>query len=359
MSAPNLGRLGLGHLTPIEGMPPDAAPGTAHGALGRALGRQGHHHRPLGDRRHRPGPAVPAVSRRVPAGGRSGRSRPAIGPEGARATRPASGTEIIEELGEEHLRTGEPIVYTSGDSVFQIATHVDVVPLEQLYEWCRTAREILHRATTRWAGSSPGRSRAVPGAFVRRPERRDYSVAPPPRPTLLEQVMDAGVPVYGVGKIRDIFVERGLTEATYSDSNDDGVDKTIEYLGRPGPSLVVTNLVDFDSKYGHRNDPEGYARCVEALDRADARAARGAGGRRRCCSSPATTGATRPPRPPTTPGSGPRAWWPGWATTARRWTLGDRAASPTSARRSPSVLHVPDRGPGGDELRARSWAAPA
>ncbi len=105
-----------------------------------------------------------------------------------------------------------------------------------------------------------------PGAFVRRPERRDFSV-PPPGPTLLDRCLEHGVSVFGVGKIQDIFAQQGLTEAQYSDSNDHGVDLTIGYLRRPGPNLVFANLVDFDSKYGHRNDPQGYARAVEALDR--------------------------------------------------------------------------------------------
>jgi phosphopentomutase len=104
-----------------------------------------------------------------------------------------------------------------------------------------------------------------PGAFVRLPDRRDFSVKPP-GPTVLDLVRDAGVDVFGVGKIGDIFVEQGLTEYRYSRSNDDGVDLTLDYLSRPGPSLVMTNLVDFDSKYGHRNDPAGYAHCVEEFD---------------------------------------------------------------------------------------------
>jgi phosphopentomutase len=179
--------------------------------------------------------------------------------------RPASGTEIIAELGEEHLRTGRPIVYTSGDSVFQIAAHVDVVALETLYDWSRSARALL-------TGEHPvGRVIArpfdgKPGRFVRRPERRDFSL-PPPGPTVLDRLTDAGVAVYGVGKIADIFCGRGIAEGRYSDSNDHGVDLTLERLGRPGTSLVFTNLVDFDSKYGHRNDPAGYAAAVEAFDR--------------------------------------------------------------------------------------------
>ena len=178
---------------------------------------------------------------------------------------PASGTEIIAELGPEHLRTGEPIVYTSGDSVFQIATHTDVVPLSRLYAWCRIARSLLvgeHNVGRVIARPFDGE----PGGFVRRPERRDYSV-PPPGPTLLDRCVEQEVAVYGIGKIQDIFARHGLTEGVYSDSNDHGIDLTIRYLRRPGPAVVFSNLVDFDSKYGHRNDPEGYASAVEALDR--------------------------------------------------------------------------------------------
>jgi phosphopentomutase len=179
--------------------------------------------------------------------------------------RAASGTEIIQELGEEHLRTGRPILYTSADSVFQVAAHVKAVPLEQLYAWCRAAREILdgdHRVGRVIARPFDGE----PGSFCRRPERRDFSV-PPPGPTVLDFVDGSGIPVYGVGKIGDIFAGRGLSDSRYSESNDDGVDVTVDYLRRAGPCLVMANLVDFDSKYGHRNDPEGYARCVEAFDR--------------------------------------------------------------------------------------------
>ncbi|HXF57094.1 MAG TPA: phosphopentomutase [Actinomycetota bacterium] len=263
LRAPNLARLGLGNLTRIEGVPPDGGPGTAHGKLTeRSAGKDTTtgHWELAGLVLERPFPTYPegfppeviepferAIGRRV------------LG------NRPASGTEIIRELGEEHLRTGRPIVYTSADSVFQVACHVDVVPLDTLYEWCRVARRILdgeHRVGRVIARPFAGE----PGSFVRTPDRRDFSV-PPPGPTVLDFVQRAGVPVYGVGKIGDIFCGQGLTEYRYSSSNDHGLDLTVEYLSRPGPQLVVTNLVDFDSKYGHRNDPEGYARCVEALDR--------------------------------------------------------------------------------------------
>jgi len=263
LDVPNLEGLGLGWLTEVEGVEPRADPGTAHGrATERSAGKDTTtgHWEMMGIILEEPFPLYPegfpdeviepfeeAIGKKV------------LG------NRPASGTEIIAELGEEHLETGRPIVYTSGDSVFQIATHVRVVPLEQLYQWSLTARHLLHgrhRVGRVIARPFDGE----PGSFWRRPERRDYSV-PPPSMTVPEYCEEAGVPVYGVGKIQDIMVGRGLAAAQYSDSNDHGIDLTREYLERPGPSFVFTNLVDFDSKYGHRNDPPGYAKCTEAFDR--------------------------------------------------------------------------------------------
>jgi phosphopentomutase len=263
IEAPNLGALGLGRLTEIEGVPPRADPGTAHGRLTeRSAGKDTTtgHWEMAGIVLDTPFPLYPegfppeVIEPFEAAIGRSVLGNVA-----------ASGTEIIAELGEEHLRSGRPIVYTSGDSVFQVATHSDVTSLPQLYEWCRAARRLLtgeHNVGRVIARPFTG----TPGAFVRRPERRDFSV-PPPGPTLLDRCAEARVAVYGVGKIQDIFAQQGLTEARYSDSNDHGIDLTIDYLRRPGPALVFSNLVDFDSKYGHRNDPAGYARAVEALDR--------------------------------------------------------------------------------------------
>jgi phosphopentomutase len=148
--------------------------------------------------------------------------------------------------------------------VFQIAAHKDVVPLDLLYEWCRIARRILtgdHEVGRVIARPFDG----APGDFARTPERRDFSVEPFAA-TYLERVQDAGIPVYGVGKIPDIYAGRGLTESHHSDSNDHGVDLTVSYLSRDDPALVVSNLVDFDTKFGHRNDAPGYARAVEEFD---------------------------------------------------------------------------------------------
>jgi phosphopentomutase len=263
LRAPNLEAMGLGLLTGIEGIAPRAADGTGHGrATERSAGKDTTtgHWEMMGIRLDEPFPLYPdgfppEVIEPFQA---------AIG-RGVLGNVPASGTEIIARLGEDHLRTGRPIVYTSGDSVFQIACHKAVVDLPTLYEWCRVARRLLtgsHNVGRVIARPFEGE----PGAFVRSPERRDFSV-PPPGPTALDRLQEAGVAVYAVGKIQDIFSGQGITEARYSDSNEHGVDLTIDYLGRPGPALVFTNLVDFDSKYGHRNDAEGYAACVEAFDR--------------------------------------------------------------------------------------------
>jgi len=260
--APHLAALGLGTLTPIEGIPAGGGPGSAAGrATEVSAGKDTTtgHWEMMGIHLDRPFPLYPD-------GFPDEIMHPFEAEIGTAALGniPASGTEIIERLGAEHLRSGAPIVYTSGDSVFQIATHTDRIPLETLYAWCEIARGLLH------GPHAVGRVIArpfdgEPGAFRRRPERRDYSL-PPPGPTVLDRLSEAGIPVVGIGKIRDIFDGHGIGAWSYSDSNEHGVDLTIEALRAPGPRLVFTNLVDFDSKYGHRNDPPGYARAVEAFD---------------------------------------------------------------------------------------------
>jgi phosphopentomutase len=176
---------------------------------------------------------------------------------------PASGTEVIQQFGEEHMRTGRPILYTSGDSVFQIAAHEDVVPVETLYRWCEIARRQLvgkHRVGRVIARPFVG----TPGSFVRTHRRRDYAV-PPDGPTLLDALKAGGRRVYGIGKIEDLFSGRGLTDAVHTESNRDGLEKTVAALSRDD-DFVFSNLVDFDTKFGHRNDPKGYARALEELD---------------------------------------------------------------------------------------------
>ncbi|MBI5826765.1 MAG: phosphopentomutase [Deltaproteobacteria bacterium] len=177
--------------------------------------------------------------------------------------RPASGTRIIEELGEEHLRTGKLIVYTSADSVFQIAAHEDVIPIEELYRVCRIAREFLYGYNVGRVIARPFRGR--PGSFKRTEGRKDYSIEPPGE-TVLEKIKGKGLPVVGVGKIGDIFVHRGLTEEIHTKGDADGIDKTVSAIGKFSEGLIFTNLVDLDTLYGHRNDHAGYARALAAID---------------------------------------------------------------------------------------------
>jgi len=177
---------------------------------------------------------------------------------------PASGTVILEELGAEHMRTGFPIVYTSADSVFQVAAHEEIIPIDELYRICGIARELLageHNVGRVIARPFVG----TPGAFSRTPRRRDFS-APPPQPTLLDRVVEAGQTVWAVGKIEDIFAGHGISYAVHTHDNMDGVDKTLEAMAQAGPGLVFANLVDFDMVYGHRNNVAGYAAALLAVD---------------------------------------------------------------------------------------------
>ncbi len=176
----------------------------------------------------------------------------------------ASGTQIIEDLGEEHVKTGYPIIYTSADSVFQIAAHEDVIPVEKLYEMCEIARNML---VDKWA---VGRVIARPFIgeapnFKRTSNRRDYALDPFNK-TMLEYLKDANYEVAAVGKIEDIYNKKGITSAVHTKSNMDGVDKTLEYMNTVNEGLIFTNLVDFDMLYGHRNDPAGYGKALEDFD---------------------------------------------------------------------------------------------
>jgi phosphopentomutase len=176
---------------------------------------------------------------------------------------PASGTEIIERLGPEHIRTGRPILYTSADSVFQIAAHEEVVPLETLYDWCERARAMLvepnnvNRVIARpFIGE--------PGAFTRTPNRRDYAIAPPP--SALDRLAGAGIGVHAVGKICDIYCGHGIASSVRVSDNRDAMEKTFDLLERVDHGFIFTNLNDFDSKYGHRRNVRGYADALESLD---------------------------------------------------------------------------------------------
>jgi phosphopentomutase len=264
LALPVLGRMGLGRLTPVLGVPPDPSPAGWYGKMAeRSHGKDtitGHWE--MMGVVLREGLAV------FPQGFPPEIVEPFVretGVPGVLANRAASGTEIIAELGEEHQRTGKPILYTSADSVFQLAAHEETVPLETLYAWCRIARRQLDpfrvaRVIARPFVGSPGR-------YVRTYHRKDFAIATP-APTVLEKLVEAGVPVVGVGKIPDIFDRKGITDEVHTAGNADGLAKTEALLDRVDHGLVFVNLVDFDMLYGHRNDPAGYARALEELDRA-------------------------------------------------------------------------------------------
>jgi len=175
----------------------------------------------------------------------------------------ASGTEIIEELGREHMATGRPILYTSADSVFQVAAHEDVVPLERLYDWCERAREMLvapHNVNRVIARPFIGQ----PGAFVRTANRRDYAIEPPP--SILDELAGKGVPIHAVGKICDIYCGHGIQTSVRVADNHDAMSKTFDLLEKADQGFIFVNLNDFDSKYGHRRNVRGYGEALQALD---------------------------------------------------------------------------------------------
>jgi phosphopentomutase len=175
----------------------------------------------------------------------------------------ASGTAIIEQLGEEHLRSGSPIVYTSADSVFQIAAHEDVIPVPDLYRICETAFDLV--APLRVARVIARPFRGTPGAFVRTSNRHDYAL-PPAGETLLDRLTAAGIPVIAIGKINDLFAGRGIATAIPTTSDRDGMERLLQAMDRHERGLIAVNLVDFDTVYGHRNDVGGYAKNLESFD---------------------------------------------------------------------------------------------
>src|SRR5579864_1464319 len=259
---PNLCRLGLANIKMLEGLEPSAEPQAAFGRC--ALASPGKdtttgHWEMAGIHLEKPFPLFPRgfpsaiidqfeqrIGRRV------------LG------NKAASGTEIIEELGEEHMRTGSPIVYTSADSVFQIAAHEEVITLFELYKMCESARELLRGPYE--VGRVIARPFAgAPGAFTRTANRHDYAVAPP-RGMLLDQLEARDVEVFSVGKIFDVFLGRGIGDHEKTKSNADGMAKTLAAMDSLERGLIFVNLVDFDMLYGHRNDVEGYARALEEVD---------------------------------------------------------------------------------------------
>jgi phosphopentomutase len=263
LKIPNLVRLGLANIAPLKHLNAASAPLAAYGkGATRSPGKDTTtgHWEMAGVWLDRAFPVYPKgfpreiieeFERRI--------GRATIG------NKPASGTEIIKELGEEHVRTGKPIVYTSGDSVFQIATHEEVIPIAELYRMCEVARKLLdgpHRVGRVIARPFTG----APGNFVRTSRRHDYAVDPP-KPMLLDVLEERSVPVFGVGKIHDIYNGRGVKDYVTTKNNIDGMEKLTTALCERKNGLIFCNLVDFDMLYGHRKDVEGFAKSLEEFDR--------------------------------------------------------------------------------------------
>ncbi len=261
---PNLQNLGLGNIRPLQSLPPVESP---RGSYGRcALRSNGKdtttgHWEMAGIILEQAFPTYP-----------HGFPQPVIdrfvretGVPGILGNVPASGTEIIKQLGEEHVNTRKPIVYTSGDSVFQIAAHEEIIPLSRLYEICEIARKLLD------GEDKVGRVIArpflgEPGSFYRTENRHDYAV-PPPRANLLPTMADEGLDVVCIGKIASIYDSMGVTQDFIAKNNEQSIDQTIKALQEETRGLIFSNLVDFDMLYGHRRDTEGYARALEHFDR--------------------------------------------------------------------------------------------
>lgn len=262
LNLPNLCRLGLGNLKPIPELPPAENPEAAFGRCTlRSPGKDTTtgHWEMVGIHLPKPFPLFPNGFPPEIVGEFERRTgRKVIG------NKAASGTEIIRELGEEHMRTGAAIVYTSADSVFQIAAHESVIPVPELYRICEIAREILRGP---WeVGRVIARPfEGEPGAFRRTANRHDYAVPPPPG-MLLDRLAESGVEIRSVGKIFDVFLGRGIRSQFKTKNNADGMSKTLEAMQGLDRGLVFVNLVDFDQLFGHRNDVEGYARALEEFD---------------------------------------------------------------------------------------------
>src|SRR6266540_15982 len=262
LALPVLGRMGLGHVTAVAGVPPDPTPAAYHGRMAeRSQGKDtitGHW--------EMMGIVLKEALALFPRGFPPEILEPFVkeaGVPGVLANRAASGTEIIRELGEEHQRTGKPIVYTSADSVFQIAAHEETVPVDELYRWCRIARRQLDPFRVARVIARP--FVGTPGTYVRTYRRKDFAIATPGT-TVLEKLVAARIPVIGVGKIPDVFDRKGITEEVHTEGNADGLARTEALLDRIDHGIVLVNLVDFDMLYGHRNDAPGYGRALEATD---------------------------------------------------------------------------------------------
>jgi phosphopentomutase len=262
LELPNLGELGLGNITPIKGTPPRMETAGSYGRMVEAAAGKDSttgHWEMTGVVLQKPLPTYPnGFPPDLVAAFEKAIGRKTIG------NKAASGTEIIAELGEEHMRTGSPILYTSADSVFQLAAHQDIIPLQDLYRICTIARDMLtgdHAVGRVIARPFVG----SPGAFRRTEHRRDFSLAPTGI-TLLDQLASARKEVVAIGKIEDLFAGRGITQRDHTETNKDGMDATLRWMREDFEGLLFVNLVEFDMLWGHRRDSQGYAQALRDVD---------------------------------------------------------------------------------------------
>ena len=265
LKLPNMGKLGIGHITDILGVPPDDHPTGCYGKMQpRSAGKDtiSGHWELMGIYLPTPLPTYPnGFPESIIQEFRRRTGKDVLG------NKPASGTEIIKELGLEHIRTGKPIVYTSADSVFQIAAHEQVIPIQEQYRMCEISRQILsgeHAVGRVIARPFLGET---PDNFRRTERRKDYPLLPE-SDTMLDKIAGAGKTVYSIGKIDDIFGRRGITKGKHTVSNHDSTLALLDALNEDFEGILFANLIEFDMIFGHRNDARGYADALEAFDRA-------------------------------------------------------------------------------------------
>lgn len=264
---PNLGKMGLGNIIPLKSVPVEPEPLAAYGKMREASAGKDSttgHWELAGVHLSKPFPTYPdgfppEVVTKFCEG---------IGKDGVLCNKPYSGTEVIADFGAEHMETGSPILYTSADSVFQVAAHHDVTPVEELYDWCRYARNKVlteeHAVGRVIARPFTGK----PGRFERLSDQRhDFSLAPPEH-NIITRLYQNGVKTYSIGKIIDLFAEQGFTQFRRTKSNAEGISQLLSLMSAAKDSFVFVNLIDTDQKFGHRQDPQGYAECLQEFDRA-------------------------------------------------------------------------------------------
>lgn len=264
---PNLGKMGLGNIIPLQSVPVEPEPLAAYGKMREASAGKDSttgHWELAGIHLNRSFPAYPSgfpeeVVQKFCDG---------IGKEKVLCNKPYSGTQVVADFGEEHLKTGFPILYTSADSVFQVAAHHEVASVNELYEWCKYARDKVmtdeHAVGRVIARPFTG----APGNFERLSDQRhDYSLVPPDH-NIISLLYQNGIKTYSIGKIIDLFAEQGFTQFRRTKSNAEGISQLLSLMSAAEDSFVFVNLIDTDQKYGHRQDPQGYAKCLQEFDRA-------------------------------------------------------------------------------------------